>query len=114
MAHDRVHACTGASQPALLAAGRWCRHSTFADRSDHCRVSDGLAAREAVLLVAAIRGSGQNSFARILSDCGKKSFNIFTGFRRNDYVRCVEDAWCANLYTLSGCVTDYGDRAASS
>ncbi|CAE7851082.1 yciO [Symbiodinium sp. KB8] len=35
------------------------------------------------LMTAFGSGFGQNSFPRILSDCGKKSFNIFTGFRNN-------------------------------
>ncbi|CAE7612053.1 unnamed protein product [Symbiodinium natans] len=52
-------------------------------------------------------GSGQNSFARILSDCGKKSFNIFTGFRRNDYVRCVE----ANTQIRTSCASCFAIAA---
>ncbi|CAE7432624.1 unnamed protein product [Symbiodinium microadriaticum] len=58
------------------------------------------------LMTAFGSGFGQNSFPRILSDCGKKSFNIFTGFRNNDFLRCLVDNTqlarsCASCFSIS-------------
>ncbi|CAE7653228.1 unnamed protein product [Symbiodinium pilosum] len=64
------------------------------------------SATDQSLMTAFGGGAGANSFPRILSDCGKRSFNIFTGFRQNDFVRCVTDSTqlqstCASCFAIS-------------
>ncbi|CAJ1343090.1 unnamed protein product, partial [Effrenium voratum] len=46
-------------------------------------------AKDAAAMTQLGGGNGAGSFPRLLSDCGKRNFNIFTGFNRNNYMSCV-------------------------
>eukprot|EP00440_Ansanella_granifera_P049785 gb/GFBE01053955.1/.p1 GENE.gb/GFBE01053955.1/~~gb/GFBE01053955.1/.p1 ORF type:complete len:158 (+),score=37.12 gb/GFBE01053955.1/:1-474(+) len=81
-------------------------NATLAELTAAATTGPSCSAADATAMAELGGGNGASSFPRKLADCGKRNYNIFTGFNSNGYKSCVASATgisstCAGCFAIS-------------